>query len=79
MWLDASFTKALRGWIWRVATQVDRWSQYRSEGTLGNDPKSKALCDESQSALEGSPPPELPNYACDCAFEAARCKYTLSN
>jgi hypothetical protein len=29
--------------------------------------------------LEGSPPPELPNYACDCAAKEKRCKYIFRN
>ena len=32
-----------------------------------------------QSALEGSPPPELPNYASDFEAEMEACKYVLSN
>jgi len=44
-----------------------------------SDQKSQALCDPPQSALEGSPPPELPNYACDSWAECSACKYIFSN
>jgi hypothetical protein len=40
--------------------------------------KSKALC-VTAKRLEGSPPPELPNYACDCAAKEKRCKYVFRN
>ena len=38
----------------------------------------QALCVTAER-LEGSPPPELPNYACDCASDRITCKYTFRN
>jgi len=34
---------------------------------------------ETAERLEGSPPPELPNYGYDSAADPAGSKYTLSN
>ena len=43
-----------------------------------NSRKPKAPCVTAER-LEGSPPPELPNYACDCAAKEKRCKYVFRN
>jgi hypothetical protein len=43
-----------------------------------NNRKPKALCVTAER-LEGSPPPELPKYVCDCAAKEKRCKYVFRN
>ena len=43
-----------------------------------NNRKPKALCVTAER-LEGSPPPELPYYASDCAAKKKRCKYIFRN
>ena len=59
-----------------------RWGMrgWRSGTQAGeeNDPKSKAPYGAAER-LEGSPPPELPNYACDCEAKNAGCKYVFRN
>jgi len=42
------------------------------------DQKSKALCVNAER-LEGSPPPELPDYECHSVSNASTCKYTFRN
>jgi hypothetical protein len=48
------------------------------DGSSQNDPKSKALCVNAER-LEGSPPPELPNYGLNLPPNPAASKYIFRN